>query len=89
MNLQDALYNWLSIRRVTEERPNDQAARDTREFFEEILEDDHSVQNLEVLTEDPFYIVVYTVNDEWLTKKYPIDLIDALYESIKAEPKYN
>ncbi|WLD95016.1 hypothetical protein [Alkalihalobacillus sp. AL-G] len=89
MNLEDALYNWLSIKKVVEGRPDDQAAKDTYEFFGEILGEDHHVKNLEVLEEEPFYIVVYTIDEEWLTKKFPMELIDALFDSIQAEPKYN
>ncbi len=33
MNLQDTLFNWLQISIVAEARPEDGAARETKDFF--------------------------------------------------------
>ncbi|WP_349410361.1 hypothetical protein [Pseudalkalibacillus sp. SCS-8] len=89
MNLQDTLYNWLSIKKVYEERQDDMAAKDTFEFFEEILRDDHHLENISIDKKPPMYIVSYTIEGEEQSKQFPIELIDALYESIESEPKYN
>lgn len=89
MNLQDTLYNWLSIKRVADERQEDLAAKDTLDFFEEMLTDDHHVKDISIETKPPMYIVHYTVDGEKQKKQFPIELIDALYESIESEPKYN
>ena len=37
MKLTDALFNWLQIRIVGDARPRDRSARDTVQFFEQIL----------------------------------------------------
>ncbi|UOE92984.1 hypothetical protein [Alkalihalobacillus sp. LMS39] len=89
MNLQDAIYNWLSIKMVSDARPNDNAALDTYMFFDEILKQDHKIEKLEIKKEGAWYIVDYWIEQKKDTKQYPIDLIDALLLSIESEPKYN
>ncbi|WP_347550532.1 hypothetical protein ABFG93_03020 [Pseudalkalibacillus hwajinpoensis] len=89
MNLQDAMYNWLSIKVVADKRPDDQAAQDTRTFFEEILTEDHHISLLEVKSNHDYYIVHYHKDELKEIKKFPIELIDALLTSIQSEPKYN
>ncbi|MGM7701020.1 hypothetical protein ACSVDE_04790 [Pseudalkalibacillus sp. Hm43] len=89
MNLQDTLYNWLSIKRVADERQDDQAAKDTLDFFEEMLTEDHLVEDLRVETKPPMYIIHYSIEGTSHQKQFPIELIDALYDSIESEPKYN
>lgn len=89
MNLQDAIYNWLSIKQVSDARPEDEAAKDTYLFFAEILRDDHHVEKEEILKDDVWYTVHVWVDGEKKKFQYPVELIDALLVSIKAEPKYN
>ncbi|MCK6256867.1 hypothetical protein LCY76_09695 [Fictibacillus sp. KIGAM418] len=89
MTLQDALYNWLSIKKVAEERTDDQAAADTLLFFDEILRDDHGLEHIAVRISNGCYEVDYRIGDSQHHKKFPCDYIDALWESIEAEPKYN
>ncbi|MCA0987922.1 hypothetical protein [Guptibacillus algicola] len=89
MNLQDAMYNWLSIKKVADERESDDAAQDTRAFFEEILIEDHGISNMDIEVKDPYYIVHYVKNNDPSNMKFPIELIDALLTSIQNEPKYN
>ncbi|HEX7066219.1 MAG TPA: hypothetical protein VF199_14220 [Bacillales bacterium] len=89
MQLQDALYNWLSIKKVAEKRPDDRAAQDTYAFFEEILEEDHHVSESKVRRENEMYVIHYWIDGEEHTKQFPVELIDALLHSIEAEPRYN
>ncbi|WP_273850275.1 hypothetical protein [Guptibacillus spartinae] len=89
MNLQDTLYNWLSIKVVANERKGDQAAQDTYEFFHEILKEDHQLSNLNVEVSQGYYVVRYRQNGEEDSKKFPVELIEALLASIENEPKYN
>ncbi|MGA4720403.1 hypothetical protein [Fictibacillus nanhaiensis] len=89
MQLVDALSNWLSIKKVHEERPHDLAAKETFEFFSEILTEDHHVNISAVTTSGPFYIVMYEVNGKENSEKFFIDSIDALYEGIQSEPRFN
>ncbi len=89
MNLQDALYNWLSIKVVHEARRDDQAALDTYEFFTTILTEDHKLEEIEVEVDDPMYIVNYVKDGNKEQKQFPIELIEALLVQIESEPKYN
>jgi ribosomal protein L15E len=89
MTLQDAIYNWLSIRRVAEARPNDYSAQDTYQFFEEILVKDHKIEDLNVQEDEQLYHVYYVKENEKGHYQFPIELVDALLQSIESEPKYN
>ncbi|MGE7602267.1 hypothetical protein ACQKL5_07115 [Peribacillus sp. NPDC097675] len=89
-SLQDALYNWLTIRVVCDERPDDTAARDTEMFFMQMLQDDHQVFINSVTKTEPFYFVDYKVRDEMKKQRFPIELIDIMLNQIQLEPdKYN
>ncbi|MBD0379150.1 hypothetical protein [Paenibacillus sedimenti] len=90
MKLQDALFNWLQMEIVTEARPDDEAARETRDFFALILEEDHSVSNFYIIQEDsPAIFIAY--EQEGIGKKQQFDRESAekLLEDINSNPKYN
>ena len=89
MNLQDTMHNWLSIKVVANQRQDDQAAQDTYEFFHELLTEDHRVSDLNVEVSHEYYVVHYRQNGEEDSKKFPVELIEALLTSIENEPKYN
>ncbi|WP_209125828.1 hypothetical protein [Alkalihalobacillus sp. BA299] len=89
MNLQDAIYNWLSIKVVREARPDDQAAIDTYDFFTTILTEDHQLEQIDVEVVAPMYIVHYVKEGQKEQKQFPIELIEALLEQIQSEPKFN
>jgi hypothetical protein len=89
LKLTDALSNWLSIKKVHEERPLDLAAKDTFEFFSEILKEDHHVEKLSVTLQGPFYIVTFEINGTEQSERFFADVIDALYEGIANEPRFN
>lgn len=84
--LQDALYNWLTIRVVCDARPDDTAARDTEEFFMQLLKDDHQVIINSVTKTKPFYFVEYKLGDEIKKQRFPIELIDIMLDQIQLEP---
>lgn len=90
MNLQNALFNWLQIKTVAEGRPDDQAARKTADFFEEILREDHKLTKFEVVSVDA---TMYYVNyeREGVVKKQMFDReqVEQLLHDINSEPKYN
>ncbi|TLS37679.1 hypothetical protein [Pseudalkalibacillus caeni] len=89
MNLQDTLYNWLSIKKVAEKRTTDKAAKDTCAFFEQILRDDHQADIVKVDKNNQHYCVTYSVKGKHGQQTFPVELIDALFLSIESEPKYN
>lgn len=90
MRLEDALFNWLQIKLVAEGRPDDEAAKRTLEFFEEILRDDHGLQQVTVASMDSGLIeVTYEKDGEPFTRTYPREAGEALLQDIISNPKYN
>lgn len=85
-SLQDALYNWLTIKVVTVERPDDSAAVDTEKLFYEILVGEFSLKNIEVMTDEDMYYVVYEQNGIKDKKRFPRELIEVMLYQIKQEP---
>ena len=78
MNLQDAIYNWLSIKVVADMRQTDQAARDTTDFFKDIITEDHGLTEIEVELTNGYYLVHYEKAGRQEVMKFPIELIEAL-----------
>ncbi|PJN87013.1 hypothetical protein [Bacillus sp. mrc49] len=86
-SLQDALYNWLTIKVVCDARPDDTAARETEMFFMQLLKDDHRVNIDSVSRAEPFYFVEYTMDEETKKQRFPIELIDIMLDQIQLEPE--
>ncbi|WP_219836331.1 hypothetical protein [Paenibacillus sp. R14(2021)] len=90
MRLQDALFNWLQIQLVAEARPEDQAAADTRDFFLEILTDDHGVANLRIHKADETMIhLKYEIDGHAKLQMFPKEAGEQLLFDINQNPKYN
>lgn len=85
----DALFNWLQIRIVWDARPRDRSARDTVEFFEQILKEDHQVKELKIEKEDSVYRVHYLQGEEWQSQEFDRDFAEQLLRDIEAEPRFN
>jgi len=51
MQLTDTLFYWLQTKRMTERRPEDEAARESLRYFTQILSDDHELESFETLNE--------------------------------------
>ncbi|KIY21227.1 MULTISPECIES: hypothetical protein [Mesobacillus] len=85
-SLQDAIYNWLTIKIVSDARPDDTAAADTTQLFEQILADEHHVDSKELKRDALMYYV--TVVQDGNTKEYrfPRDLIEVMLDQISQEP---
>lgn len=86
-SLQDALYNWLSIKVVSDARPDDVAAKETATMFLKILQDDHHVLSLEVTKDADMYYVTYDKSGSSNTNRFPVDLIDCILISINENPE--
>lgn len=86
-SLQDALYNWLTIKVVNDERPDDKAAVETRELFDDILQKDHGVSDIIVTTDAVFYYVEYKHQNESKKVRYPRELIEIMLNQINQDPK--
>lgn len=89
MTLDDAIFNWLQIRYVAEQRPEDGAAKETFQFFTEMLEEDFKLENIEVKTDDGMYVASYVHEGKQQEKQHPIEFVHQLYIDIESEPKYN
>jgi hypothetical protein len=86
-SLQDALYNWLTIKVVCDARPDDKAAIETRDFFDEILTVQHSVSNIEITKDDQMYYISYQQGEETKKGRYPRELIEIMINQINQEPE--
>ncbi|MBN6889189.1 hypothetical protein ACUXCC_004456 [Cytobacillus horneckiae] len=87
MPLQDALYNWLTIKVVTDARSDDRAALETEEMFFSILNDDHGISNIQYEKNDGMYNVQYLHENERKQTRFPIELIEIMLTQIQAEPE--
>lgn len=90
MKLEDALFNWLQIERVADARPDDRAALDTRDFFLQILQEDHGVSRVSIAREDATMVHVRIEKEEGGTKLFLFDREAAgqLLADIVANPRY-
>ncbi|WP_127582712.1 hypothetical protein [Paenibacillus koleovorans] len=92
MNMRDALYNWLQMRIVLQERPDDSAAAETLRFFEEIIKEDHQVVKYEIDNTGPgdrHYVVRYEKDGDIHAEKYDKETAEQLLQEIMDNPKYN
>ncbi len=90
MKLQDALFNWLQIALVAEGRPDDRSARDTEQFFAEILREDHGLDHFEIIKKDETMIHVRYGNQESSKiQMFERQIAEQLLIDINSNPKYN
>jgi hypothetical protein len=85
-SVQDTLYNWLTIKVVYDARPDDTAARDTLNLFEEMLSD-LNLSNIEVTTDVVMYYVSYQQGEETKKTRFPRELIEVMLQQINQEPE--
>mgnify|MGYP007135779345 CR=1 FL=1 len=90
VKLHDALYNWLQMKLVAEARPTDGAAKETLDFFAQILTEDHKLTEFRICEMDEETIVV-EYEDENGAKRETFDraMAEQLLHDINANPKYN
>jgi hypothetical protein len=86
-SLQDALYNWLTIKVVADARPDDQAARETESFFAAILKNDFQITNLHITKDKAMYLITFEKDDQQKTARFPVELIEVMLEQINSEPE--
>ena len=89
MTLDDALFNWLQIKHVAENRPDDLAAHDTYQFFSEILLEDFKLTDLSSTQEEGMYVIRFLQDNEQKEKKFPAEFVHQLFIDIENEPRYN
>ena len=81
-SLQDALYNWLSIKVVHDARPEDHAAKETVHTFYQILEKDYQINSIQVEAQEELYYVHYEQNGTQGKFRFSRELIDCILDSI-------
>lgn len=86
-SVQDALYNWLTIKIVSDARPDDTAAKETTVFFEEMLTSEHHLSNIEITTDEKMYYVSYQQGEDSKKMRFPKELIEVILNQVNAEPK--
>lgn len=86
-SLQDALYNWLTIKVVTDERPDDTAAIETEKMFSDMLKNDHAISNIEIEKDEEMYFVQFDQKGERKKQRFPRELIDIMLNQIKEAPE--
>lgn len=90
MKLKDALFNWLQMRIVADGRPDDRAARDTLEFFADILRQDHGLTDFHIsATDETFVTVKYVSEGKVKTQLFDRQSAEQLLRDIESNPKYN
>ncbi len=86
-SVQDCIYNWLTIKVVCDARPDDTAAGETRDHFEEMLASEYKVTNIVTTTDDDFYYVSYEQGEESKKTRFPRELIEVMLNQINQEPE--
>ncbi|AWC33558.1 hypothetical protein ACRS6Y_06140 [Bacillus cytotoxicus] len=82
-SIQDALYNWLTIKTVVEARPDDIAAQETYELFHNIVYEDYQLKNVKVEKREEMYIVTYEKEQEMGYARFLLESIDCFIDQIK------
>ncbi|OIK09643.1 hypothetical protein BIV60_23420 [Bacillus sp. MUM 116] len=85
-SLQDALYNWLTIKVVSDSRPDDTAAKETVDLFEEILVSDYRLSNIVITTDEVMYYVTFHQDGESKKQRFPREVIEVMLDQINGEP---
>ncbi len=86
-SLQDALYNWLTIKVVSDARPNDTAAAETLKHFDEMLANEYQLANVEISKDNSMYYVNYQKGEESNKTRFPRELIEVMLEQINLAPE--
>jgi hypothetical protein len=90
MVLQDALFNWLQMKIVSDARPDDGAAKETLDFFGIILTEDHLLSEVVVGNENEDKLYIQFVQDGESRKQlFDRERAEQLLTDINSNPKYN
>jgi hypothetical protein len=90
MVLQDALFNWLQMKIVSDARPEDGAAKETLDFFGIILSEDHHLSEVTVGVEDKSKLYIeFLIDGERKKQLFDRERAEQLLTDINSNPKYN
>lgn len=86
-SIQDAVYNWLTIKVVCDARPTDLAAVETEKMFFSILEAEHSLSEITVDKDEQMYYVSFIKSEKQEKLRFPRDLIEVMINQINDAPE--
>lgn len=87
MNVQDVVYNWLTVKVVVDELPDDEAAKETYELFDNMLREEQGIEDISYEVDDEMYIVTYEHEGKKKTQRFLVELVNTLLNTIKNPPK--
>lgn len=85
-SLQDAVYNWLSIKIVSDARPADLAAVETEKMFFSILETEYALSNIEIHKDEQMYYVSFLKAGQEEKLRFPRDFVEVMLNQINEAP---
>ena len=88
MQMRDALFYWLQMKVIWEARPTDHSAKETAQFFAEILREDHHITEKEVKLEEDAYKVRFFVKGEPDELRFDRQQVEQLLQAIESDPRY-
>ncbi|MED0735460.1 hypothetical protein [Aneurinibacillus thermoaerophilus] len=86
--LENALFDYLQIKVVSDARPEDNAAKKTSDFFYSILKEDYKLEGLEITKDDTMYHIKYISDGKIKTQFFDREAVEQLLSVIEAEPRY-
>ena len=85
-SMQDAVYNWLTIKAVSDVRPTDLAAVETEKLFFSILETEHAITDIAVEKDEEMYHVTFKKSGNPEKLRFPRELIEVMINQINEAP---
>lgn len=85
-SVQDAVYNWLTIKVVSDARPEDLAAVETEKMFFSILETEHKLSEITVDKDEQMYYVSFLKAGKAEKMRFPKDYIEVMLNQINEAP---
>lgn len=87
MSLYDALINWLQLWLVVEQRPHDEAAKESMEHVADILQHNYQVSIDGVVKDSDRYLVKYTKDGASESQHFPQEAAEVLISFISENPE--
>lgn len=87
-SIQDAIYNWLTIKVVKDHRPEDTAANETVVWFEHTLQEKFNLTEYHYRKSDGWYIVSYKVEGAMNEFRFPEDMVEVMLNQILQNPEH-
>ncbi|WP_433749370.1 hypothetical protein [Falsibacillus pallidus] len=85
-SVQDAFYNYLTIYYVWKSRQDDTAAKETLEFFNEMLTEDFGIPQWSIEEMEDFIAVKFQQEGKDRLLRFPIELISCMLQQIEDDP---